>query len=158
LSLPAAAPLGAETGYELWLRYAPLRDAGRRAAGLRAASAIVVQGRSPAARAIADELRRGLRGLLGAEPAAGGSVRRDGAIVVGTPSDSPLVAALGWTDALRPLGGEGYLIRSTRVAGHAATVIASESEAGALHGTFHFLRLLQTDQPVASLEIAQRPR
>ena len=43
----------------------------------------------------------------------------DGAVIVGTPSTSPLVAALGWTDALARLGDEGYVIRSATVGGHA---------------------------------------
>ena len=38
------------------------------------------------------------------------------------------------------------------------TVIASTGEAGALYGAFHFLRLIQTRQPLAPLDIAERPR
>jgi alpha-glucuronidase len=44
------------------------------------------------------------------------------------------------------------------VNGHAATVIASDTEVGVLRGVFHFLRLLQTRQPIAALTIAERPR
>ena len=36
--------------------------------------------------------------------------------------------------------------------------IASESDVGALYGVFHFLRLLQTGQPIDALDIVQRPR
>ena len=69
-----------------------------------------------------------------------------------------LVAGLGWTDALARQGKEGYLIRSTRIGAHAVTVIASDADVGALYGAFHFLRLLQTGQPVANLDIAEQPR
>jgi len=41
---------------------------------------------------------------------------------------------------------------------HAATVIASAGEAGALYGAFHWLRLVQTRQPLADPDIAERPR
>ncbi|MFN2596232.1 MAG: alpha-glucuronidase, partial [Pyrinomonadaceae bacterium] len=37
-------------------------------------------------------------------------------------------------------------------------VIASVGETGALYGAFHFLRLLQTLQPVANLDVSQKPR
>jgi alpha-glucuronidase len=79
-------------------------------------------------------------------------------LVVGTPATSPLVAGLGWAKDLSPLGPEGYLIRSTRIGGHAVTVVASSEEAGALYGAFHLLRLMQTGQDVTDLRIAERPR
>ena len=82
----------------------------------------------------------------------------DGAIVLGTPRSSRAVAGLGWTADLDRQGDEGYLIRSTPVAGGRATVIASRSDAGVLYGVFHFLRLLQTGQSVERLDVAERPR
>jgi alpha-glucuronidase len=156
--LALAVSVHAETGYDLWLRYALVTDTAARTAYRQAVTAIVVQPRSPTSDVIAAELTRGLRGLLGAEVPRIGRPRSDGALIVGTPSASPLVAALGWTDALARLGDEGYVIRSTNAGGRAATVIASTSEAGALYGAFHFLRLIQTRQPLAHLDIAARPR
>ena len=38
------------------------------------------------------------------------------------------------------------------------TVIASDGEIGALYGAFHFLRLVQTLQPVDDLDVSQQPR
>jgi alpha-glucuronidase len=78
--------------------------------------------------------------------------------VVGTPTSSPAIAALGWQQMLAALGTEGYLIRSTTIGGHPVTAIASAGEAGTLYGTFHFLRLIQTGRPLARLDIAERPR
>jgi alpha-glucuronidase len=157
-ALALAASVHAETGYDLWLRYALVTDPAARAAYRQAATAIVVQPGSSTSEVIAAELTRGLRGLLGAEVPRIGRPRSDGAVIVGTPSASPLIAALGWTDALARVGEEGYVIRSANVGGRAATVIASTGEAGALHGAFHFLRLIQTRQPLAHLDIAERPR
>src|SRR5262245_30158655 len=148
----------AETGYDLWLRYVPLADAPERDAYRRSATAIVVESRSPTGAAIASELQRGLQGLLGVDAARVDRPSSDGAVIVATPSSSPLVAALGWTDALARAGREGYIIRSASVGGHAVTVIASAGETGALYGTFHFLRLIQTHVPLARLDIVERPR
>jgi alpha-glucuronidase len=107
---------------------------------------------------VGTELRRGLRGLLGSEPRVTKTIEADGTIVVGTPAKSRLIARLRWAEAIRRLGTEGYLIRSTRIRGHAVTVIASEGPAGALYGAFHLLRLMQTGQPIDSLDVAERPR
>ncbi len=107
-------PLHAETGYDLWLRYAPLGEP-QRSALKPLTAAILVEGRSKTAEIASAELRRGLRGLLGAEPRAVAKVEADGTVIVGTPKSSPVVAGLGLGDALASLGPEGFVIRSTRV-------------------------------------------
>jgi alpha-glucuronidase len=155
--LAAAEGATAETGYDLWLRYPRLPDSARVRSYRQAVTAIVAGQPSPTGDIAVAELRRGLRGLLGADvPASGRLVA--GALVIGTPARSPHIAALGWQDRLSSLGDEGYLIRSTAIAGHPVTVIAAQGDAGTLYGAFHFLRLLQTGQAPAPLEIAERPR
>jgi alpha-glucuronidase len=158
LALAAATVTGRESGRDLWLRFPLIEDQALRAAYRRSASAIVVSTATPTGRLIAAELRRGLGGLLGGDVPVSPSANASGAIVAGTPDTSPVVAQLGWSQALERVGDEGYLIRTTVAGGHASTVIASRSEAGALRGVFHYLRLLQTRQPVAALDIAERPR
>ena len=155
LLLAHALPLHAEDGHELWLRYPPLPAA--TAPDWRAAATqLVAADGTPTQAAAQAELRRGLAGLLGSAPAPAATVERDGAIVVGTPASSPLVAALGLDTAA--LGREGYLIRSVRIGGHAATVIAGNDDVGTLYGVFAFLRLLQTGQAPAALDLHDAPR
>jgi alpha-glucuronidase len=156
--LGQGASVRAETGYDLWLRYAAVDDQAQLAAYRRAATAIVVPVGSETSEAIAAELTRGLNGLLGVAVPRVQQARSAGAVIVGTPTTSPLVAGLGWKGVLAPLGDEGYVIRSATVGGRAATVIASNGEKGALYGAFHFLRLMQTRQRIERLDIAERPR
>jgi len=146
-------PARAEDGYDLWLRYRPM-EAAVLAQYRPLATAIVSQGASPSLDAAKSELTRGLSGLLD-RPVGAGTVA-DGAVVIGTPGSSPLIAGLKLP--LTNLGKEGYLIRSSSVGGHAVTVIAANSDIGVLYGSFAFLRLIQTRQPVARLDIASAPR
>ena len=148
----------AETGHDLWLRYPPIRDAALRDAYRRAATALVVPASTPTARIAADELRRGLRGMLDRDVQLVEAPVADGTIVVGTPEGSPLVASLGWSDALARVGDDGFLVRTTTLKGHAAIVVASRTDRGALYGTFALLRRIQTGQAIAALDIAERPR
>jgi alpha-glucuronidase len=136
----------------------PVEDAGLRDAYRHAASAIVAPRSSPTGALIVAELQRGLSGLLGASVPVSQKVETDGAIVVGTPANSPVIAGLGWSEPLASAGDAGYLIRSATVGRHRVTVIASPGEIGALYGVFHFLRLIQTRQPIAPVKIAERPR
>ena len=154
----AAASVQAETGYDLWLRYAAVTDAAKLRVYRQQVSTLVGSSASPTAQATRAELQRGLEGLLGRKPILADVVTASGALVVGTPAGSPIVAALGWSERLSRLGPEGFVIRSTRIAGHPATVIASAGDVGALYGAFHFLRLLQIGAPIDALDIEERPR
>lgn len=147
----------AEDGYRLWLRYDSLPrntiDAYR-----PHVTSLVVQSNSPTFDAIRKELVNGCSGLLDNAVPIVKQVDRDGVVVVGTPESSPLIASLKWQRPLAELGPEGFRIRSTRMARHTVTVIASNGEVGALYGSFHFLRLLQTLQPIDKLDINEKPR
>jgi alpha-glucuronidase len=153
----AGATARAEDGYRLWLRYDELPRPAREAYRPRVTS-IVVQGRSQTLDAIRTELAEGCAGLLGVSVPLAQQVERDGAIVVGTPQSSPLIARLGWKRQLSALGPEGFRLRSLKLGPHSITVIAAAGEAGALYGAFHFLRLMQTLRPIADLDITEQPR
>ncbi|KAF1720295.1 alpha-glucuronidase family glycosyl hydrolase [Pseudoxanthomonas wuyuanensis] len=145
----------AEDGYDLWLRYRPVQA--ERTGDYRAQAAqLVAAAATPTQAAARDELLRGLAGLLGTAPRLSETVTRDGAVIVGTPSSSPLIAKLRLHTLA--LGREGYLIRSVSVEGRQATAIAANDDIGALYGAFHFLRLLQTGQPLQNLDIRESPR
>ncbi|KLJ00418.1 alpha-glucuronidase family glycosyl hydrolase [Luteimonas sp. FCS-9] len=143
----------AEDGYDLWLRYAPA-EAGQ--AGATRVTQLAIAQDTPTQRATRDELLRGLQGLQGQAPATARDADRDGALVVGTPRSLSAIARLRLD--LDDLGQEGYLIRTLRVDGRPATVVAANTDVGVLYGAFAYLRLLQTGQPVAELDLREAPK
>lgn len=151
----SAPPLPNEDGYQLWLRYAPAGESDRYRQIVRQ---LVVEAGSSTAQVIVKEMQTATSRLLGVSVPAVQHELLDGAVVVGTPDDSPLVRALGWRQDLAKAGREGYVIRTARVSNRSATVIASQTDIGALYGVFHFLRLLQTGQPLDQLDIIEVPR
>ena len=154
-ALSLAVPARAEDGYDLWLRYRPV-DASAQQQYRAHAMQLVAPATTATQIAARDELLRGLEGLLGDAPAQSARVTGAGSIVVGTPASSPLVAALRLDTA--SLGPEGYLIHSTTVDGHPATVIAAHDDIGTLYGAFHFLRLMQTGQSLDALDLRPVPK
>ncbi|GGA50413.1 xylan alpha-1,2-glucuronidase [Dyella nitratireducens] len=153
--ISCASPSRAEDGYELWLRYHPLPPAqvtlyNHQATELIAGAATSTQD------VTRSELQRGLSGLLGHTVSLSDHITHDGAIVVGTPGSSALIGSLHLNT--QNLGSDGYLIRSVMVNGHAATAIVAQTDVGALYGAFHFLRLLQTAQPIEHLDLRETPR
>ncbi|CAL4869531.1 Extracellular xylan exo-alpha-(1-_2)-glucuronosidase (plasmid) [Asticcacaulis sp. MM231] len=143
----------AEDGYDLWLRYRPLPVARAQVYSPHLTS--VVAGDSPMLSAARSELQRGVSGFFGRELPAATSIG-DGALVIGTPAEQPVIKALNLP--LSGLGDEGYLIRSVTVDGHKVTVIAANSDRGSLYGAFRLLRHIQTGQSIDKLDIADAPK
>src|SRR5207245_11034431 len=100
----------------------------------------------------------GLRGLLGRDVPVARAVSRDGALVVGTPASSGVVAALPRADRLREAGPEGFVIRAMAIRGRRAIVVAANRDVGVLYAAFHLLRLLQTERSLAGLDVVSAPR
>jgi alpha-glucuronidase len=153
IACPAAR---AEDGYDLWMRYVPVEGAPLREYRSATTELVVDDAASGTLRAARAEIVRGLDGMLGAAPPRSNRVTADGAIVIGTPGSFPRIARLGLD--LARLGVQGYLIRSVMIDGHQATLIAGTTDIGALYGTFAFLRLIETRQPLDHLEIESHPR
>lgn len=150
LLLLAAQPAAAEDGYDLWLRYRPVEPAWQQSYAPLLGQ-VSVSGSSPTAAAAATELNRGLEGLLGRKPSGLGGI-----LIAGSPRSSRTIARLRLP--LAGLGDEGYVIRSVIIERRRATVIAANSDVGILYGAFGFLRLLQTRQPIESLDLRDAPR
>jgi alpha-glucuronidase len=155
---PTDSAHGVEDGYDLWLRYRPIADEIRLAEYRNAAAYLVMESSSPTLQAARDELTAGVAGLLGAELRLETRVSRDGAIVAGTPGGSPIIAALLITEELREAGSGGYVLRTTRIDGRQAIVIAANEDVGALYGAFELLRLMQMHRSLHDLDVISAPR
>ena len=135
----------AEDGYRLWLRYdliedAPSRDA-YRAYFENMAIGEGVDTSEATLRVALKELRAGLEGMLGANPAP--------ALGANTSAGGLTLRTTGTDD----LGAEGY--RLTEAGG--SLTLAAHGPSGFLYGVFHLLRLLQTGQPLDGVDVTQVP-
>ncbi len=148
----------AEDGYRLWLRYDRIEDDVKFKEYASFIKSIVCEKESPTIQVAKNEFKLSLNGLLGINPAFNTSISESGAIVVGTPSNSPIILSLNLTDKLNSLGNEGFYILSTSIKGKKCIVIAANTDVGVLYGTFHFIRLLQTLQPIQSLSLQSKPQ
>ena len=149
-----------EDGYDLWLRYRRVADTARLAEYRAAISELVVTSGEPTMQAARDELARGLNGLLGRPVPLADAPARHGTLVVGTPANSLTIASLPLAAALREAGPEGFVIRAlpVRGGGRHVIVVAANRDIGVLYGVFHLLRLLQTEESLAALDVVSAPR
>jgi alpha-glucuronidase len=156
LLLPST--LLAEDGYGLWLRYNEVSNPELFSYYRKHATEMVIQQSCPTFNAVQDELRMGLQGLLGNEIPVSSSISKGGALIAGTPEESPIIRRLVQPSELETAGDEGYIIRSLSFENRPVTVIAANKSKGVLYGVFHFLRLIQNRQAIDKLFIRSKPR
>lgn len=154
---PQAIPSN-EDGHELWMRYRVVSDSVRLAEYRRAISTIVTDGSSPTLDAARAELATGLEGLLGKKISVTRNVAGDGNIIAGTPSSSRAIASLGLAAELKKAGPEGFVLRSMKVRGRNAIVIAANRDVGVLYGAFALLRHMQTGNRLTNLAEMSAPK
>lgn len=148
-------PATANDGYELWLQYH--RTDTSHLIPYRSRTTELVTGASSATSDIAaHELSVGIAAITGHQLTTTRHIRQDGAILIGTPNGTKAIAELNLP--LADLGNDGFLIRSMQVEGHRTTVIAANTDTGVLYGVFRFLRLMQTGQPIETIDIRDAPK
>ncbi len=155
LLMLGAAPVHAEDGYDLWLRYRPLAPVAQRQ--LRAGITDIVTTAQPSQvmQSALAELERGIGGLSGKAPPRM-RTPRNGSLLVGTPGTSAEISALKLP--LQNLGDEGYLLRNVRQQGRRVTVIAANTDRGLLYGSFALLSHLQRGGRIDGLDVSSAPR
>ncbi len=148
----------AEDGYRLWLRYEPVTNAEKLSHYKNVVKYIVVDSDESMINSAVNELQQGVNNMLGINPVIADKVKEDGAIVLGIPETSEIVASLKLEDKLNGLGEEGYIILSTTINKKKCIVIAGNKTNGVLYGTFHLLRLIQTNATLSNLDIRDLPK
>jgi alpha-glucuronidase len=156
LVFPWKAP--ADDGYELWLKYRRINDEHLLKQYREAIARVILPGKSQTLRIIHSELKRSLDVMLGVDIRYVVTATRENALVIGTPASSDIVQHLHREGKLQNLGSEGYLITSVTKGKNKFTVIAANSDIGLLYGVFHFLRGLQTHQPLDHIDVVSTPR
>ena len=150
------SPFSNENGSQLWLRY-PL--SARADEYLRLLRHVRVEGGSDTARIIDAELAAALPALLGKPVDSGRGELFPNTLIIGTPRNGgsdrlpipwPVKSPRCRRRVSRSNGPRPFVIRTT--------LIASPTDVGALYGTFRFLRLLQTAQPISNVGLSDHPR
>ena len=118
---------------------------------------VVQSGDSATQQAAARELLLGLAGLTGAELSTQ-TEPDEGAVVLGTPESSPLIAGSALAERLPEVGQEGYLVERADLDGKQITLVAANSDIGVLYGSFALLRHLQMHRSAVGLALSGAPK
>ncbi len=146
-----ASILYAEDGYRLWLRYDKINDPALLARYKQTIQSITVKGSSVTLDIIRKEVSNGISGLLGTNIPI--TNKAEASVWIGKVSDLAANPA-----AYSKLGKEGYMIHTQTINGKKSVILCANTDIGLLYGAFHFLRLLQTHQPLENLLIESVPK
>ena len=144
----------AEDGYRLWLRYAPITNAQLKTEYNATISSLYTLHRSPTIDIAVKELTTALSQMLG-KPVAVSETVADGSVILVKSTE-----AIARELQLSPPGKDGdggFLIVRKSVKGKNCTIISAHDDVGLLYGVFHLLRLMQTEKPIANLNISTAP-
>jgi alpha-glucuronidase len=145
--------LHAESGYEAWLRYAPLAENAQRQYRQTIPAAVLSLDDALVTRSAYQELIRGIRGMVGINLRIASGVPGESALVLGTLVD---LRNAGWslTADLLP---DGYWLKTAMRSGVRHTIVAGSNERGVLYGTFALLRKIAAGEQISDLDEKQSP-
>jgi alpha-glucuronidase len=146
-----------DDGYQLWLKYSLVSDQQKQNAYRGLIKGWVVDNISPTADIVKKEFKTAFLGLLNQTVPEVKLPLQQNTVIAGT-VDSPSLASVDLKGKLKSVGEEGYVIFSASIQGKKAIIIAGKNQFGMLYGVFHFLRLIQTQQPIEALSIESSPK
>jgi alpha-glucuronidase len=147
----------ADDGYRLWLRYDKLPANNITTQYKKHLQQLIISGSSATIQKATEELNNALTGLLGKTPVAVKDLKTNGTLIIGTPANNKIIAALDIQE-LKKINDEGFIIISKTIQEKTCTIISANTDIGILYGTFNFLRLLQTQQDISNLNISSTPK
>ncbi len=148
----------AENGYDLWLCYARIEDSRQleKIAGIL--DTVCISATGPTFSIISDEIIRAGKGLTGTKPVLTSRLSEEVTLIIGTPATMPALNVSFIAYRLRDLGPEGFLIDTLSQNNKQILTVAANTPVGALYGTFHLLRLLQSSDHFPEMPVIESPK
>lgn len=144
-----SSSLFAEDGSKLWLRYTSPEI-------VYNFSKVTTDESSPTLEKALKELNIAWQSFAG-EDIKTSQTTYNSSLIIGTAKSKNITSIIPEKD-FDSLGNDGYIIRNINKGGKQSIVIASNTDIGVLYGVFHFLRLIQTNQLSASVNIKETPK
>jgi len=143
----------ADNGYRLWLKY-DLLSANIKSIYTKQIKSIYVTNPSPTINVAKQELTTAIKGLLGYQIAEKSTIN-DGSLFLVKSSD---LKKYNFSFVDVPENPEGFLIKTTTINGKRIILITSKTDVGILYGAFAFIKQLQLQQNITTLNIKDQPK
>jgi alpha-glucuronidase len=145
--------LSAETGYDAWLRYQPIREPAVLNQYRKLPAVVVALDSSPAVVSAQAETVRGVSGMLGRTLRTSRQIVDDDMIVLGT------FAEVNRFQVATPAenSSDSYWVKATMRDGRRLLIVGGANERGVLYGAFALLRKIALHELIDSLDELSTP-
>lgn len=147
-----------EDGYELWLRYRKVDDSIRIAQYCEAIQHVAILGESETVEVIRSEIAGAIPSLLGKPIPISSQEISPNTLIIGSMDQLEASGISVLQGGFEKLGNDGFMIQSLSEDNQSRILISAKTETAVLTGTFHFLRLLQTQQDIRELNYIDAPK
>lgn len=147
--------LVAESGSDLWLRYSKI-DKPIEQEYVKNISSLVVTESGSVIKSAANEWKQAFLQMTGTSVREINKPKANSLVLI--TSSNKLVSDFNLASDLKACGNEGFIIRTLNSRAGNMTVIAANSEAGVLYGTFRLIRKMQMGESVSDLNIQESPK
>ncbi|HEX2927992.1 MAG TPA: alpha-glucuronidase family glycosyl hydrolase [Ruminiclostridium sp.] len=144
-------------GYNCWLGYHLLPEGELRKAYIKWASNIVISHKSDDLVIAANELKSGIKGILGIDTIETCEPGQCSFIVMGALGRGQDIDSYVKYDEIEQIGREGFIIKSMKTDDCDSIVVAGITHKGLLYGVFSLLRLMQTQTPLSGICKIENP-
>lgn len=144
-------------GYNCWLGYHLLKDKQLREPYAKWASNVVISQKSDDFRIAVEELKAGIKGILGIDAVETNEPKQCSFIIMGLLGESQDVDSYVKYDEIEQIGKEGYIIKSIKNDDCDTIVVAGITYKGLIYGVFSLLRLMQTGTQISGLLKIENP-
>ncbi len=157
INITATAEIKDAKGYNCWLSYHILENRQLREAYSKWASNIVVSKASDDTNIALNELRSGLKGILGLDASVSSEPEQSSFIYMGVLGRGNSIDSYVKYDEVIQIGSEGFIIKAVKVGDGEAIVVAGTTIKGLLYGVFGLLRMLQTETVIEGILKIENP-
>ena len=157
INITATAEIKDAKGYNCWLSYHILENRQLREAYSKWASNIVVSKASDDTNIALNELRSGLKGILGLDASVSSEPEQSSFIYMGVLGRGNSIDSYVKYDEVIQIGSEGFIIKAVKVGDGEAIVVAGTTIKGLLYGVFGLLRMLHTETVIEGILKIENP-
>lgn len=142
-----------ESGYKAWLRYQPVQNKVLADTYRIYCSTVFIAGESEILSSSFNELKTGLKGMLGTEPGLSSNGEKSGLLIGTIDKIPPSIYRFSETETRR-MSVEGFIIKNTGK----QIIITAKSDKGILYGVFRLLMMMQYGEALSDADILENPK
>ncbi|KIO51583.1 alpha-glucuronidase family glycosyl hydrolase [Flavobacterium hibernum] len=148
----------AQKDYKLWLQYHKIQNAAIASEYKSNLQGIVSLGSSATSKISLTELETGISDMLGNKPEVKSVINGENNLIFGAQTNLNSDLQKIFQSDFTQINNEGFIIKSVLLKNKKQIVITGKNDVAVLYGVYSFLRLMQTNKSIKSINIVDAPK